>query len=216
MSAAASFHPPEELLLAYAAGSLDEATALLMATHLTFCPHCRAEVARMEALGGGVLASLPPADMGASALAATLERLGDRPGRPPVRHVAADFGLPAPLRAYIPEGEENLAWRRVGRGIEQVMIVTSRNVRARLQRVAPGVVMPTHTHEGNEMTLVLRGGYVDGTLDYGPGDVAIADNDITHTPAADPIEGCLCLAVTDAPLRLTSFFGRMLNPFLDL
>ena len=27
-------------------------------------------------------------------------------------------------------------------------------------------------------------------------------------------EDCLCLAVTDAPLRLTGRFTRMLNPFL--
>ena len=31
---------------------------------------------------------------------------------------------------------------------------------------------------------------------------------------ADEGQDCLCLAVTDAPLRLTGLFGRLLNPFI--
>ena len=41
-------HPEEDLLLAYAAGGTDAAISLILATHLTFCPECRAGVA----LGG--------------------------------------------------------------------------------------------------------------------------------------------------------------------
>jgi putative transcriptional regulator len=31
-----------------------------------------------------------------------------------------------------------------------------------------------------------------------------------------PDEDCLCFAVTDAPLKLTSRIGRLLNPFVRL
>ena len=48
------------------------------------------------------------------------------------------------------------------------------------------------------------------------GDVAEADPSVNHQPVADPGEDCICLAVTDAPLRLTGPFGRLLNPFLRI
>ena len=43
---------------------------------------------------------------------------------------------------------------------------------------------------------------------------AIADPHVDHQPQALGDEDCLCLAVTDAPLRLTGRFSRFLNPFL--
>jgi putative transcriptional regulator len=42
----------------------------------------------------------------------------------------------------------------------------------------------------------------------------IADESVDHCPIADEEGDCLCLAVTDAPLRLTGRFGRFLNPFI--
>lgn len=39
-------HIGDDLLLSYAAGTLDEASSLLVATHLALCPHCRAQIGR--------------------------------------------------------------------------------------------------------------------------------------------------------------------------
>ncbi len=74
--------------------------------------------------------------------------------------------------------------------------------------------MPNHTHGGNEMTLVLAGGFSDDTGHYERGDVSIADDELVHTPVADPGEDCICLAVTDAPLKLTGPIGRIVNLFM--
>ncbi len=76
--------------------------------------------------------------------------------------------------------------------------------------------MPVHTHEGTELTLVLAGAFSDAHGHFLRGDVAEADASVEHQPVADPGEDCLCLAVTDAPLRLTGPFGRLLNPFLRI
>ena len=48
-------HPDESLLLAYAVGASDEATGLIIATHMVFCAQCRRSVALMEKIGGGLL-----------------------------------------------------------------------------------------------------------------------------------------------------------------
>jgi putative transcriptional regulator len=45
-------HPGEATLLAYAAGGLGEGLSLVVASHLSFCPECRANVAAGEAVGG--------------------------------------------------------------------------------------------------------------------------------------------------------------------
>ena len=76
--------------------------------------------------------------------------------------------------------------------------------------------MPFHTHEGCEFTLVLQGGYHDGDVGYARGDFQFADSSLNHSPVADPGEPCLCLAVLDAPMRLTGRIGRLVNPFIRL
>jgi len=218
MSAGICHHPTQEMLLSYGAGSLDEASALLVASHLSLCADCRAIVDRVEVIGGGLLEALPPAALTPGALSVVMDRLEETspvlPSAP--RQSRASTAFPSALRHYIPNGIDRLPWKRVGRGIEQVTLVENGPVRARLQRVAAGITMPAHTHDGSEMTLVLQGGFLDGGVDYGPGDVATADGSVNHTPSADKVDGCLCLAVTTAPLRLTGRFTRLLNPFLDL
>ena len=48
-------HPSDALLMAYAAGSLDEGQSLVVATHLQLCPSCRHRLQLMEAVGGVLL-----------------------------------------------------------------------------------------------------------------------------------------------------------------
>ena len=48
-------HLNEELLMAYAAGSLPEAFNLMVATHVSLCDECRARVESYDALGGAVI-----------------------------------------------------------------------------------------------------------------------------------------------------------------
>lgn len=206
-------HPPDEWLMAYGAGSLDEITAVLVAAHLSLCSRCRAEMAVIEAVGGALLEDQAPAEMDGHALAAVLGRLDRQapPGPPP-----PPGRLPAPLGDYLPGGLEALAWKRLGRGIEQVVLRRRDVTKLRLLRISAGVAVPAHGHGGNELTMVLQGGFTDLGRHYGPGDVATADAATVHAPAADDGEPCLCLAVTDAPLRLTGLLGRLINPFLDL
>ena len=56
-------HPDEGLLLAYASGVADEAMSLILATHMAYCETCRAEVAKLERIGGSLLQELAPAPM---------------------------------------------------------------------------------------------------------------------------------------------------------
>jgi len=53
-------HPDEALLLAHASGAADEATSLIVATHLHYCAGCRIKAAEMENIGGSLLEDLQP------------------------------------------------------------------------------------------------------------------------------------------------------------
>ena len=55
MSANISHHIPPEIMAAYASGSLPHAFSLVVATHVSMCEDCRAELAAQETAGGVVL-----------------------------------------------------------------------------------------------------------------------------------------------------------------
>ena len=74
----ASHHPSDDLLVSYAAGSLDEPTSILIATHLALCPVCRGVVSKAESIGGELLADVEPSDIDEEALNAVLNRLDEQ------------------------------------------------------------------------------------------------------------------------------------------
>jgi putative transcriptional regulator len=129
----------------------------------------------------------------------------------------APHPLPEPLRSYVGDDLEVIRWKRVMRGVEQAEIAVGGHrgrVKARLLRIRPGVRIPRHTHDGTEMTLVLVGGFSDGGGHYLRGDLSFSDGEVDHSPVADDDGECICLTVTDAPLRLTGPLMRLLNPFV--
>jgi len=207
-------HPEDSLLMAYAAGSLPEAAALVVATHMAYCPLCRAEVGRFEAVGGALLDDASPAEVDSGALDAVLARLD---GREPAPAPAPAFaqGTPRPLRDYLGGTLEEVKWRRLIPGVRQAPIaVADPAARLGLLKIKAGSGVPVHTHEGGELTLVLRGWFTDSTGAYRPGDFAYADDELTHRPIAGEGDDCICLALNEGPMRLTGPVGRLLNPFV--
>ncbi len=208
------FHPTDEHLLDYATGAQDESLALLIGTHLALCAECRARAARLDALGGAMLEEVEAAALRPSALNDCLERLSvaGEPPPPPVRAVKPDPVLPEPLRSYLGRPLDELPWRSYGGKVREFrMSLGTRGNAVRMYRIAPGAALPEHRHAGEELTLVLAGGFSDGEASYARGDVACADSSVVHTPVADLDGECICLAVTTGPLRFTGFFGRLLN-----
>jgi putative transcriptional regulator len=213
-------HPSEARLLDYVAGNMAEPMALLVATHLALCPRCRHEADELEELGGALFEELEPVPLGEGGLErvfARLERQDERDvDAASHRSASGDLDLPEPLRGCLRGPLSSLPWRRLG-PIGQVQLLTEHaGLTTRLLSIRAGTAMPGHTHEGAELTLVLRGAFSDETGRYARGDVAEADSHVDHKPVAERGEDCLCLAVTDAPLKLTGRLGRLVNPFVRL
>jgi len=83
-----------------------------------------------------------------------------------------------------------------------------------LLKMGAGRKLPAHTHRGYEMTLMLEGAYADHLGEFCPGDFVELDGSVTHQPVIDEAADCICLTVTDAPVRFTEGWARLLNPFL--
>jgi putative transcriptional regulator len=209
-----SRHPEDSLLMAYAAGSLPEAAALVVATHLALCPLCRAEVGRFEAVGGAMLDEGEPVAVESTALDRVLSQLNGREPAP-VRLVERTDGIPQPLRDYLGVPFSELKWNLLlPRVREHKVKCSDPEARLGLLKIGAGAAIPQHTHGGGEYTLVLHGAFADSTGSYRRGDFAFADQSMTHKPIADSSEDCICLALSEGPMRLTGRFGRLLNPFV--
>jgi putative transcriptional regulator len=201
----ATHHPNDELLLAHATGTAGEALSLIVGTHLALCPECRGKTARMETMGGAILSDLAPAALSDNALQSVLARLDSAP---PERRAPRDesrvFAAPEPLRSYLKGDLDLVRWQTVGPGISYRNLFRDREASAKLIRSRPGRGVGAHTHGGEELTLVLTGGFTDATGHYRRGDLQTADGTLEHRPLADPGEDCIVLAVCDAPLKFRS------------
>jgi len=211
-------HLSDQLLMAYAAGTLPEAFSLVVATHVSLCDDCRARLAAHEAVGGAMIETAPLADMSEGALDACLARIAQTPmaqrPAPDLRRKRAPF--PQPLARYIGGDLSAVKWRPLGMGVRQAILKTDRDASARLLFIPAGQSVPDHGHRGMELTLVLQGAFRDATDRFGPGDLEIATEDLNHTPVAEAGEDCICLAATDAPLRFSGLVPRLAQPFLNI
>jgi anti-sigma factor RsiW len=94
-------HPSDVVLAAFAAGTLDEAQPIAIATHVRGCASCRAFVRAMEHVGGIVLDGLPPASLAGGSLAVVMARLEDGANGAQAG-VGKRHGEPAPLPSSAP------------------------------------------------------------------------------------------------------------------
>ncbi len=92
------------------------------------------------------------------------------------------------------------AWNAFGvEGIEQQLIAASQALApavALLIRCQPGVEFPYHDHDGEELSIMLRGSAVEdsGRL-LAPGDTLHRGRNTPHSLVADKVRGCMFLVL---------------------
>lgn len=221
-----SYHPESSWLRAFAAGELPPSLALAVSVHVELCPVCQRHLAALEA----ELASLaltepalepeleapggPDWDAMLAAIMATPQSVGKPSAQacPPLQvdWQASAIALPRAMRhLVVPE------WQQVGKVARaRLDIAASQHERTSLLSIAPGAVIPEHTHKGYELTLLLAGDMTDAEGTYRAGDFLLLDRRHEHSPSTHA--GCLCLTVLDAPVHFTRGLPRLLNGFSGL
>ena len=118
-------HISDETLTAYAAGSLDRALSVVVASHLTLCPACRSRQDRIEEVGGVLLDDLEPVDVAPEGLELILAQLDDedvaKTEESSVLEARGDaLEVPGPLRDLLPDTLDNIQWRGFAPGNQAV------------------------------------------------------------------------------------------------
>ncbi|MBI1235196.1 MAG: hypothetical protein GC188_00755 [Alphaproteobacteria bacterium] len=124
--------------------------------------------------------------------------------------------FPSALRRYGFDASAS-PWRSKLGGVQgrKVKRLCEPGVDARLFKIRPGAAIPHHDHYGQELTLVLQGGFSDEKGVYHRGDVCAGQAGEPHTPVGLAGEPCICFAVSLGGYRfrnpLMSIAARMLS-----
>lgn len=115
------------------------------------------------------------------------------------------YTLPKALRSV-----SMMGWQKMGELSRARLNLNEGSLHSSLLHIDKNGSVPSHTHKGFELTLLLEGSFEDEHGVYEKGDFIWLTNKHTHTPFTK--EGCLCLTVADDALQFTQGFSKLLNP----
>lgn len=198
-----------------ASGAAPRAVRVLAACHGAINREAGETLDCAESAFGALLESGPRAPVSRESYEAVLARLDE--AEPDVEPEAPrSTWLPRPLVTVMARSGSP-GWRRRFGGYHEIVLtdLCEPGVRARLLSIPKGKGAPEHDHEGEELTLVLSGSFVDGRSRYGRGDACVAAPGVVHRPRVDSDETCVCLAVELGEWRLTNPMLSALDRFLS-
>lgn len=203
----------ERLTAEYTAGVLSPALALLVETQAALSPAVARDLAVADAVAVAFFDDETPVPLAREALENVFARIASEAPSPlataPTHgpHYDDLVRLPEPARSLALDALARTGWKFAAPGIRSLVLDAGGDARAEILRIEPGAAAPTHTHEGEEFTLVMTGAFHDARGVYRVGDIAHADPSITHRPTGEKGEVCYSLAVTDAPLAFKGALG---------
>jgi putative transcriptional regulator len=213
-------HPADDLLLGLAAGTLTSGMAVLTASHVETCGHCRDRLRVLETAGGALLEDLAPEALSADALTRTMAAI-DGPQHPPVAKKTEGRLPRAPEGMQWPRALGDCVatpWRWIGPGMRWSRVTLPSDPAAKLflLRIAAGRKLAMHTHAGMELTQVLYGRFNDGRDHFAAGDFDETDDSVHHQPEALPSGECICLAYVGGQVIFKGVLARTLGAIMGL
>lgn len=208
-------HHPESLsLMEFSAGNLSEPHALCIRLHLDKCALCRSRVETLDSLGAVMMEKQPKVSVSESMFDSILAKIDSSPTPEPTAKAAPRISV---LQKLLGDDINDLPWKRQ-LGDVSVLDITGKfpgqNEQVVLQKLNAGGKAPTHTHHGEETTIVLQGAFSDQNGVFNQWDFVVLTDQDEHKPVAIGNEDCITLSVLSAPIKLTGTFTRMLNPFI--
>lgn len=207
----------ELLLFDYATGNLDMPQSLIVMSHTMLNEGALNKVNAYETTGGMLLETQDQADINPDSLDNIFAKIEATPADAKKVSDAAHIScsvLPEPIAQMTRKPVTDIQWKSVLPGIQKTDLPFSRNESfTELLKIDADKAVPSHSHGGQEITLVLDGSFFEGDTEYKRGDLVVADGSVTHAPLAGS-KGCVCITSRTAPLRFKGLFGNIINPFL--
>lgn len=217
-------HPSADVLTSFAAGGLPLSHSLCVSTHLEHCSECRQTLRALEGVGGELFEDLAPKQSNQALKSRVLDAIRQNPASNATAPAAiaakevqaqSNGSIPKSLRQFVKQGYDSLKWRRISASMFTTELCREADgARVELLKIMPGGSVSTHTHLGDEYTVILEGSFSDEDGLYRQGDFMVRDASQQHKPVATKDKECICLIVTYAPIQFTGWFTRWLNPFL--
>jgi len=198
-------HPSQATLARFAAGELDEACHIVVATHLRLCTGCMREVNDFEQFGGVFLESEKPLPLRTAALTDILARIHEPFDDSEMTNL--DF---AALR------DGNWRWIYRGLWLKPLPAAVQNDTKAFMLKASPGAKLPAHGHKGIEWTCIVEGAYRHDYGRFGPGDFDEADETVEHRPLVESGGSCICIVALQRGIELKSWLGRVVQPLIRI
>ena len=211
----------EDVITEYALGTLSPAKHVILACQSEISDVVAQRVAFQEDVAasmieGGVSAKLSPLFMG-NVLAMLPEQdtvMGETASES--SHETPDNNsarlAPKSLRDVLGHGLKDMTWKSLVPGVAVHDIMGNRKTkdgdRLYLLKAKGGMKMPEHSHNGEEWTLLLTGSYTVSDKRFTRGDLHIEDETETHSPHIDEGEDCICLVMTQGPLKMQGWLPK--------
>jgi putative transcriptional regulator len=209
------WHPSSDQLIEYASGTGSSAMAIAISTHLHFCAECRQKVAEMESTAAVMFHEQSGIQMAAGGFDQLMSKIKSEPQRPVQAVKPAPTRFPAVVEKLINRDTESLDWSSPMKNLRVSRLMTDETgLILGLHHMKSGGRVPNHTHRGNEISVVIEGGFSDAMGSYIPGDFIHLSTEHTHSPQADADGDCWLLSLVEAPVKLTGPMGLIVNPFL--
>lgn len=210
MTVNSNHHPTEDVLLRYYAGHYEPAYNLVLASHVKQCKTCQDHLSILSEVAACSLEQEVPVGMAASA-SDVLNRSKSSEAVKPYEKVKV-----VSIDDYLINSLGDVKWKWLTPNLRQYIIPIGGKATARLLRIDAGHSVPPHGHSGEEMTLILSGGYFDGDEAYQKGDIHISNHETPHIPVAMKDQPCIVLAATDSPLIFQDLIPRLLQRFFKI
>lgn len=211
----------EDIITDYSAGKLSPAKHLMVACQGEISDQVASRIAFQENVAAsliedGASEALSPLFMGNVLAALPAQDQGESQSQPdPIEGVA-----PKSLRHMLGHGLKDMKWKSLVPGVAVHDILGNRHTkdgdRLYLLKAKGGMKMPEHSHNGEEWTLILSGSYRTGEKQFSRGDLHIEDETETHAPHIDEGEDCICLVMTQGPLKMQGWVPKIVQSVVGI
>jgi len=209
-----SNHPDQSWFVSYAVGGLTPSFNLLLQAHLSVCPQCRSVLKKADELGAQFMFGADDAPMGE--LTMPTPQVGAKTEQSVEWSKDQSTDLSEFFDHYIGMHLDSLKWMRAGKGLGVCRLTDTDEDKMLMLRAEPGTLLPKHSHNGSELTLVLKGAYFCEDTIFKVGDIEDADDSTLHQPVVTAEDECICIAAVDGPLKFSGMLQRMAQPFLGI
>ena len=214
-------HPGSAMLVDFSAGNLSTAPSICVSAHLHFCAKCRSELLRLDQVGSKLMSEAEPIEVGDRLLDSVMAKIDQLPASSvdvaPSTSEMSDVHYPLLVNKLINASESAPTWRRMTSSVDVAQFVTGqKEYEVALHKMCSGGKAPRHDHGGREFTVVLKGSFSDEQAVYNEGDFLQREVGDVHQPMGAQNGECICLSALAAPIKLSSPFGFLMKPWLQI